>query len=140
MTMETTISFSVRRLALAQLSATIISMVGWVGSTMIGRFDSQIVLVGIAEPAVILVISLVFLALFSPSKQRPVATAATLWSVNSFVRFAAALGASCLLYYAAQFGARPMMFSFLLTAVLLLFCETKVIARSMAELSTSTEE
>ncbi len=138
--METTISFSFRRLAFAQLTASCISVVGWLAYTMIGGFDSQIVLVGVGEPIVLLVTSFVFLALFSPSKQRPVATASTLWSANSFVRFAAALGASCLLYYAAQFGARPMMFSFLLTAVLLLFCETKVIARSLAELSTSTEE
>ena len=138
--MEPTVSFSFRRLFFAQLFATIISMFGWVVCTMIGRFDTQIVLVGVVEPGVVLVVSLVFLLLFAPSKRRPVATASTLWSANSFVRFAAALGASCLLYYVAQFGARPMMFSFLLTAVLLLFCETKVIARSMAELSTSTEE
>ena len=138
--MEPTVSFSFRRLVLAQLSATCISIVGWIACTMIGGFDTQIVLVGVVEPSVVFVVSIVFLALFSPSKQRPVATASTLWSANSFVRFAAALGLSCLLYYVAQFGARPMMFSFLLTAVLLLFCETKVIARSMAELSTSTEE
>ena len=138
--METTVSFSFGRLALAQLTATGISVVGWLACTIIGGFDRQIVLVGIGEPIVLLVTSLAFLALFSTSKRRPVATASTLWSANSFVRFAAALGASCLLYYAAQFGARPMMFSFLLTAVLLLFCETKVIARTLAELSTSTEE
>ena len=78
--------------------------------------------------------------LFSPNKQRPIATLATLWSVTSFVRFLVALLASALLYYAAQFGLRPLLFSFLLAAVLLLICETRVIAGSLAKLSHSTED
>ena len=107
---------------------------------MLGGFGMQIALEGVSQTGVILVISFVFLVLFRPSRERPVATAATLWSVTSFVRFLASLGASSLLYYAAQFGVRPLLFSFLLTAVLLLICETRVIAHDISNISTLTKE
>jgi len=136
----TTISFSFRRLALAQLAATIVAAVVWGSGVMLGGFGMQIALEGVSQIGVLLVISFVFLVLFGPSRERPVATAATLWSATSFVRFLASLGASSLLYYAAQFGVRPLLFSFLLTAVLLLICETRVIAHDISNISTLTKE
>ena len=132
-----TTSFDFRRLALAQLLATIIAVILWGSGAMLGGYGTQIALEGISQSGVLLLISFVFLVLFNPSKERPVATAATLWSATSFARFLASLGASSLLYYAAQFGVRPLLFSFLLTAVLLLICETRVIAR---DISISTLE
>jgi hypothetical protein len=100
---------------------------------LIGGFGGEIALAGAAESGVVLIVSLVVLALFSPNKKRPIATLATLWSATSFLRFLAALGASTLLYYAAQFGLRPLLFSFLLTAIFLLVAETKVLASSLQE-------
>ena len=135
-----TISLSFRRLALAQLAATIVAAVLWGSGAMLGGFGMQIALEGVSQIGVLLVISFVFLVLFGPSRERPVATAATLWSVTSFARFLASLGASSLLYYAAQFGVRPLLFSFLLTAVLLLICETRVIAHDISNISTLTKE
>ena len=135
-----TISLSFRRLALAQLAATIVAAVLWGSGAMLGGFGMQIALEGVSQIGVLLVISFVFLVLFGPSRERPVATAATLWSATSFVRFLASLGASSLLYYAAQFGVRPLLFSFILTAVLLLICETRVIAHDISNISTLTKE
>ena len=135
-----TITFSFRRLALAQLVATIVAAVLWGSGVMLGGFGMQIALEGVSQIGVLLVISFVFLVLFGPSRERPVATAATLWSATSFVRFLASLGASSLLYYAAQFGVRPLLFSFLLTAVLLLICETRVIAHDLTSINTLTQE
>jgi len=87
-----------------------------------------------------LVTSLFVLVLFSPAKKRPIATVATLWSAASFMRFIVALIASTLLYYVAQFGLRPMLFSFLLSAVFLLIAETKVLTNSLAECSKTTND
>jgi hypothetical protein len=134
------ISLSFRRLALAQCGATIsATAVWWVGS-IIGGFDSIIATAGAAEAGILLISSLIILALFSPQKKRPIATAATLWSVASFVRFIAALGGSTLLYYVAQFGLRPLLFSFLLTAVFLLVAETKTLASMLSEFGKQTNE
>lgn len=135
-----TISLSFKRLALAQLAATIVAAVLWGSGAMLGGFGMQIAMEGVSQTGVLLVISFVFLVLFGPGRERPVATAATLWSVTSFVRFLASLGASSLLYYAAHFGVRPLLFSFLLTAVLLLICETRVIAHDISNISTLTKE
>ena len=134
------ISFSFRRLALAQLGAASIAAILWGAGSLVSGYGKQIVLAGIAETAVLLATSVVFLVVFIPGKKRPVSTAATLWSAASFLRFLAALGASILLYYAAQYGARPLMFSFLLTAVLLLICETRVIAHDLTSINTLTQE
>ena len=138
--MNPTASLSFTRMAIAQIVATVTAMALWGIGSYIGGFETKIALAGVAESGVLLVVSLVTLFLFSPNKQRPIATLATLWSVTSFVRFLVALLASALLYYAAQFGLRPLLFSFLLAAVLLLICETRVIAGSLAKLSHSTED
>jgi len=145
--MNPTASLSFTRMAIAQIVATVTAMALWGIGSYIGGFETKIALAGVAESGVLLVVSLVTLFLFSPNKQRPIATLATLWSVTSFVRFLVALLASALLYYAAQFGPRPLqfelrplLFSFLLAAVLLLICETRVIAGSLAKLSHSTED
>jgi hypothetical protein len=95
---------------------------------------------GVVVAGTLLVVSIIALLLFSPEKQRPIGTLATLWSVTSFVRFLAALGASSLLYYVAQFGLRPLMFSFLLTAVFLLIAETKALSKMLAEYSPTTTD
>jgi len=134
-----TISFEFRRLALAQLLATMIAAILWGFGAMLGGYGMQIAFEGIAQSVVLLLISLVFLVLFSPNKKRPIATAATLWAATSFARFLASLGVSSLLYYVAQFGVRPLLFSFLLTAVLLLICETRVITHDIS-ISTLTKE
>ncbi len=129
------ISLSFRQLVVAQCIATISAAVFWFGGALFGGFGMHIALAGIAEAGTLLIISLVILTLFSPHKQRPIATVATLWSVTSFVRFIVALLASSLLYYVAQFGLRPLMFSFLLTAVFLLIAETKVLSKMLIESS-----
>ena len=138
--MNPTASLSFSRMAIAQIVATVTAMALWGIGSYIGGFETKIALAGVAESGVLLVVSLVTLFLLSPNKQRPIATLATLWSVTSFVRFLVALLASALLYYAAQFGLRPLLFSFLLAAVLLLICETRVIAGSLAKLSHSTDD
>ncbi len=126
------ISLSFRNLATAQCIATTLAAVLWTAGSFIGGFGIQTAAAGAAESGLLLAVSLIVLALFSPSKKRPVATVATLWSATSFVRFIVALGVSSLLYYAAQFGLRPLIFSFLLTSVFLLIAETKTIS-SMIE-------
>ena len=139
--MKTTeISLSFRQLALAQCFATSASAILWFCGSLVGGFEVKIALAGPAEAGTLLAVSLVVLGLFSPKKRRPIATAATLWSATSFVRFIVALLASSLLYYVAQFGLRPLMFSFLLTAVFLLVFETKTISKMLRENSnTSTQ-
>jgi hypothetical protein len=134
------VSLSFRALATAQCSATALAIALWICSALIGGFGLQIALAGVAEAGVVLVASLVVLILFSPSKQRPIATVATLWSVASFVRFIVALLSSSLLYYVAQFGLRPLMFSFLLTAVFLLVAETKSLSTSLSKLGQQPSE
>ncbi len=129
------ISISFRRLAAAQCIATTLASVLWIAGSFIGGFDRQIMATGAAESGLILIVSLVILALFSPNKARPIATLATLWSATSFIRFIAALGASTLLYYAAQFGLRPLLFSFLLNAIFLLVAETKILASTLSKTS-----
>jgi len=126
------------QLAAAQSIAVAIAGVLWVSGILIGGFPREYILWGLSENAAIWVISLATLVLFSPGKSRPIATIGTLWSATSFIRFLVALIASTLLYYVAQFGLRPLMFSFLLTAVFLLIAETKVLANSLAEYSKST--
>jgi hypothetical protein len=137
-TPEITLSF--QKLASAQILATVIGGVGWSIGAKVGGYDWDSAWSGLAVAGILLVVSLLSLYLFSPSKQRPIATVATLWSATSFVRFIAALGASSLLYYVAQFGLRPLMFSFLLTAVFLLVAETKVISKMLSEYSPTTSD
>ena len=134
------ISLSCRRLALAQCGTTITAATLWWIGSLIGGFGPKIAIAGAAEAGILLICSLACLALFSPQRKRPIATVATLWSATSFVRFLAALVGSTLLYYSAQFGLRPLMFSFLLTAVFLLVTETKVIAHSLSETSNTTND
>mgnify|MGYP001410167629 CR=1 FL=1 len=134
------ISLSFRALATAQCFATAIAITLWICGAFIGGFGTRIALAGAAESGVVLAVSLVVLTLFSPSKQRPIATVATLWSVASFVRFIVALLSSSLLYYVAQFGLRPLMFSFLLTAVFLLVAETKSLSTSLSKLGQQPSE
>ena len=136
---STEISLSFGQLALAQCLASSVAAVLWFGGAFVGGFEVKIALAGPAVAGTLLAVSLVILGLFSPRKRRPIATVATLWSAASFGRFIAALGASSLLYYVAQFGLRPLLFSFLLTAVFLLIAETKVIAATLAKTSLNTE-
>ena len=135
---ETSLSF--RQLALAQCGATITAATIWWIGAVIGGFSMEIALAGAVQAGVLLLTSLIVLVLFSPNKKRPVATIATLWSATSFVRFLAALGASVLLYYATQFGLRPLMFSFLLTATFLLVAETKALAQNLSEMNSPNKQ
>ena len=134
------ISLSFRQLALAQCGATITAATIWWIGAVIGGFSEEIAIAGAVEAGVLLLTSLAVLVLFSPNKKRPVATIATLWSATSFVRFIAALGASVLLYYSTQFGLRPLLFSFLITAVFLLVAETKALAKSLSEMNSPIKE
>jgi len=139
-----TASLSFIHLACTQTLALCAAAILWGAGAIIWGYGSTIALTGAMVMGVLLVISIVVLAIFTPSKQRPVATLATLWSAASFVRFLAALGALSLLYYTAQFGLRPMMFSFLLAAIFLLVAETRMIAHTLsggsAETGSLTEE
>ena len=134
------ISLSFRRLATAQCGATIVAATLWWVGAVVGGFGMKIAVTGATESGLLCIVSLAILLLFSPGKKRPIATVATLWSATSFIRFLAALIVSSLLYYEAQFGLRPLMFSFLLTAVLLLVAETKVLANLLAEYGTTTND
>jgi len=134
------ISLSFRRLATAQCGATIVAATLWWVGTVVGGFGIKIAITGATESGVLCVVSLAILLLFSPGKKRPIATVATLWSATSFIRFLVALIVSTLLYYEAQFGLRPLMFSFLLTAVFLLIAETKVLSNSLSELCNTTND
>jgi apolipoprotein N-acyltransferase len=134
------ISLSFGRLATAQCGATIVAATLWWLGASIGGFGMKIATAGAAQAGILLIISLIILALFSPSKKRPIATVSTLWSATSFIRFLVALGGSTLLYYSAQFGLRSLMFSFLLTAVFLLVAETKTLANSLSECSITTND
>lgn len=131
------IALSFRKIATAQCIATFLAAVLWVAGSLVGGFGGKIAGTGAIESMLLLIVSLVVLVLFSPNKKRPIATLATLWSATSFIRFLAALGASTLLYYAAQFGLRPLLFSFLWTAVFLLVAETKVLASILSKTSQS---
>ena len=135
---EIRLSFSA--IATAQCAATIFAAVLWWCGAFLGGFGMEIAVIGAAESGILLVTSLFVLVLFSPAKKRPIATVATLWSAASFMRFIVALIASTLLYYVAQFGLRPMLFSFLLSAVFLLIAETKVLTNSLAECSKTTND
>lgn len=126
------IALSFRKIATAQCLAAFLASVLWVAGSLLGGFGGKIAGTGAVEATLLLIVSLIVLILFSPNKKRPIATLATLWSATSFIRFLAALGASTLLYYGAQFGLRPLIFSFLLTSVFLLIAETKTIS-SMIE-------
>ncbi len=134
------ISLSFRRLAIAQCGASIVAATLWWIGAAVGGFGMKIAVTGAAASGVLCVVSLAMLVLFLPSKKRPIATVATLWSATSFIRFLVALIPSTLLYYVAQFGLRPLMFSFLLTAVFLLIAETKVLTNSLAEFSKTTND
>jgi hypothetical protein len=134
------ISLSFRRLATAQCGATIVAATLWWVGAVVGGFGMKIAVTGATESGVLCVVSLAILLLFSPGKKRPIATVATLWSATSFIRFLVALIVSTLLYYEAQFGLRPLMFSFLLTAVFLLIAETKVLSYSLSELCNTTND
>ncbi len=133
------ISLSFRKLSLAQCVATITAATIWWIGAVIGGFSMGIAIAGAVEAGILMLTSLVVLVLFSPNKKRPVATIATLWSATSFVRFLAALGVSVLLYYATQFGLRPLLFSFLLTAIFLLVAETKALAQILSEMNSSNK-
>jgi apolipoprotein N-acyltransferase len=134
------ISLSFGRLATAQCGATIVAATLWWLGASIGGFGMKIATAGAAQAGILLIISLIILALFSPSKKRPIATVSTLWSATSFIRFLVALGGSTLLYYAAQFGLRSLMFSFLLTAVFLLVAETKSLSASLSKVNQQPNE
>jgi hypothetical protein len=139
------ISLSFRRLALAQGSGAALAALFWaIGVLALRGFVDDLgamdAVAGVAESGLILLVSLVVLALFTPSKLRPVASVPATWSATSFVRFIIALLCSSLLYYVAQFGLRPLLFSFLLTAVFLLVAETRTLASMLSEIGKQTEE
>ncbi len=129
-----------RTLILAQFGATALAALLWFAGTKLLKFDAAITNAGLLESGLIFIVSVTLLTLFSPRKKRPIATLATLWSVTSFVRFFAALGASSLLYYVARFGLRPLLFSFLLNAILLLIFETKIIAQYLTAFTQNNPE
>jgi len=132
---QTHISLPYRSFIIAQIAATTLAALVWLITTKLMSMDVQIIYAGIAESGIVLITSIVFLALFSPTKNRPVATLATLWSVTSFVRFCSALGASSLLYYATIFGLRPLLFSFFLNAIFLLIFETRIVTNQLTNLT-----
>ena len=139
------ISLSFRKLAIAQLISTALAAVLWVIGVFsfhgaIEGLEATDAIAGAAESGLILVVSLVVLALFSPRRLRPVASVPTAWSATSFVRFIVALLCSSLLYYVAQFGLRPLLFSFLLTAVFLLVAETRTLASMLSEIGKQTNK
>ena len=129
-----------RSLIVAQCCACTLAGLTWFGGTKLLKMDAKITNAGLLESGIIFIVSVTLLTLFSPRKKRPIATLATLWSVTSFVRFFAALGASSLLYYVARFEVRPLLFSFLLNALLLLVFETKIIAQYLTAFTQHNPE
>jgi len=132
------ISLSFKTLARAQFIASLAAGSAWGAGALLGGYGQENALTGIAVACVIFGVSIGVLALFQPNKLRPIATAATLWSAASFVRFFIALLATSLLYYGAQFEVRPLIFSFLLTAIFLLVAETKALAGMFAKSGSQT--
>ena len=129
-----------RSLIVAQFCACALAGFAWFGGTKLLKMEDSITYAGLLESGVIFIVSVTLLAMFSPRKKRPIANLATLWSVTSFVRFFAALGASSLLYYVARFEVRPLLFSFLLNAILLLIFETKIIAQYLTAFTQNKPE
>ena len=129
-----------RSLIVAQFCACALAGFAWFGGTKLLKMEDSITYAGLLESGVIFIVSVPLLAMFSPRKKRPIANLATLWSVTSFVRFFAALGASSLLYYVARFEVRPLLFSFLLNAILLLIFETKIIAQYLTAFTQNKPE
>ncbi len=139
------ISLSFRKLAIAQLIGSALSAILWVVGVLslhgvIEGLEATDAIAGVAESGLMLLVSLVVLALFDPRRLRPVASVPTAWSATSFVRFIVALLCSSLLYYVAQFGLRPLLFSFLLTAVFLLVAETRTLSSMLSEIGKQTNE
>ena len=134
------IALSFRTIVIAQCKATVLAGVGWTVGVLIGGFGLAVLQAGLAVSGVLFAVSILALMFFSPSKLRPIATVATLWSVTSFVRFIVALGVSSVLYYVANFGRLPFLVSFLLTAVFLLITETKALSKMLAEYSHTTTD
>ncbi len=133
------ISLPFWKLIAAQGIAVALADLIWVIGVLVGGFSRDYILWGLSQNIIIWLISTVTLVIFMPGKCRPISTIGSLWSATSFGRFIAALGASSLLYYVAHFGLRPLLFSFLLTAVFLLIAETKVIATTISKYSLKTE-
>tara|TARA_X000000368_G_C23049818_1_gene720845 strand:+ start:2011 stop:2427 length:417 start_codon:yes stop_codon:yes gene_type:complete len=133
------ISLPFWKLIAAQGIAVALADLIWITGVLVGGFSSDYILWGLSETTIIWLISTVTVVIFVPGKCRPIATIGSLWSATSFGRFIAALGASSLLYYMAHFGLRPLLFSFLLTAVFLLIAETKVIATTISKYCLNTE-
>ncbi len=129
-----------RSLIVAQFCACVLAGFAWFVGTKLLKMEDSITYAGLLESGVIFIVSVTLLAMFSPRKKRPIANLATLWSVTSFVRFFAALGASSLLYYVARFEVRPLLFSFLLNAILLLIFETKIIAQYLTAFTQNKPE
>ena len=132
------ISLSFRNIATAQCTATTLAAALWIAGSFIGGFGGKFAAIGAAESLLLLIVSLIILVLFSPNKKRPIASLASLWSATSFIRFLAALVASTLLYYAAQFELRSLLFSFLLTSIFLLIAETRTISSMLTKCSSQT--
>lgn len=137
------VSLSFGKLAIAQIAGATLAAILWVIGVLllhgaIDGLEASDAVAGAAESGLILLVSLVVLTLFNPSKLRPVASVPTAWSATSFVRFIVALLCSSLLYYVAQFGLRPLLFSFLLTAVFLLVAETRTLAWNLSEIGKRT--
>jgi len=124
-----TTSLAPARIVTAQVLAVAVSCGAWVVVALLGGWNAT---AGLIETVVVGAISLAMVAVIRPSNPRPVATFATVWMVASLTRFAAALGATFLLHSAAQLDARPLLFSFLLVAVLLLLVETRAVARTLS--------
>ncbi|MDP6601752.1 MAG: hypothetical protein QGH76_05595 [Phycisphaerales bacterium] len=124
-----TTSLAPARIVTAQVLAVAVSCGVWVVVALLGGWNAT---AGLIETVVVGAISLAMVAVIRPSNPRPVATFATVWMVASLTRFAAALGATFLLHSAAQLDARPLLFSFLLVAVLLLLVETRAVARTLS--------
>ncbi len=124
-----TASLATARIVTAQVLVAAVSCGIWAVIALLGGWNAT---AGVVETVVVGAISLAMVAVIRPANPRPVATFATVWMVASLTRFAAALGVTFLLHSAAQLDARPLLFSFLLVAVLLLLVETRVVARTLS--------
>ncbi len=129
-----TATVDAQRLIRAQVASCAAASGIWAIIVVVGGFGTQAMVAGLAQIALLAVVSVVTTVLFQPGRERYVGTLVAAWSAVSLVRFATALGGGLLLYFAARYGARPLLFSFLLAALPVLAAETRVFTGTLSSM------
>jgi len=135
--MGPTAAVDARRLIRAQVASCAAASGIWAIIIGVGQFGPATMVAGLAQIGLLAVVSVVMTVLFQPGRERHVGTLVAAWSAVSLMRFAAALGGGLLLYFAARYGARPLLFSFLLAALPVLAAETRVFTGTLSSMGNN---